>query len=241
MATTYLPIQTTKIKGCIKLLLVLIVTLIAFSISLNTAAAQVHNLSDWNVPPPLPPGTITRGNTTGKPATAKPTILTPVDIPIPAQPAAPPVKMPYLAAIITTPPFAASPGGPDKLSIDPEDPDIPLPDAPDAPSLPQQTLQDKPTPEVIDLPLPASPEMPPLPQEPASSGQTSPGKLLIPLMPEVLSLKSPSLPPGNAPMYWPTPAIPGDISIKLAASSVEKAVKSRRKGKPKFKTKPLRI
>ncbi|MBB3057051.1 hypothetical protein [Mucilaginibacter gotjawali] len=208
---------------------------------MNSATAQARNLSDWNVPPPLPPGSSTKGNTTGKPATAKSILLIPGDIPIPSQPAAPPVKMPYLAAIVTTSPFAASPGQPYKLSIDVEGPDIPLPGAPDAPPLPQQTMQDKPAPEVIDLPAPPPPDMPPLPQQPASSGQTTPGKLPLPLMPEVLSLQSPLLPPASAPMYWPTPAIPGNASIRLTIAAGEKSVKGKRKGKHRFKTKPLRI
>ncbi|WP_295673358.1 hypothetical protein [uncultured Mucilaginibacter sp.] len=241
MAIVYINIQTKKINGGKKLLLALLFALIALTISLNSAIAQARNLSDWNVPPPLPPGSTTKGNTAGKQAAAQSLLLSPGDIPIPAQPAAPPVKMPYVAAIITTSPFAAAPGRPEKMSTELESTDIPLPEAPDAPPLPQQTIQDKPAPEVIDLPAPPPPDMPPLPQEPASSGKTTPGKLSIPVMPEVLSLKSPLLPQVNTPTYWSTPAIPGTISIKLTVATDKKAVKGRRKGKHRFKTKPIRI
>jgi len=242
METAYTHIQKTeKIRSRIKLLPVLILTLIAVAGFWNKTIAQKSNLSDWNVPPPLPPGTTTKGNTTGKTVTVKPIVLNLNDIPAPSQPVASAVKIPDLAAVSEVSPFVTSPGRPDILTIEADWPEIPLPDAPDAPSLPQQTLQDKPVPPVTDLPVPAPPEMPALPNEPASSGQTTPGKWPIPLMPEVFSLNSPSLPPGSAPFYWSTPAIPESVSIKLVSAAGEKAIKGRRKGKHKFKSKSLRI
>lgn len=64
----------------------------------NTMAQSRNNQSDWNVPPPLTPGTITKGNTHGSGSAGKPIVLTLTDIPVIAQPFVSATQMPVLAA-----------------------------------------------------------------------------------------------------------------------------------------------
>src|ERR1700761_4236200 len=111
MRTLYNLFKTTgKTKGRMQMQAFLSLVLVIVSASLNQARAQTGNLSDWHVPPPLPPGNLTKGNTTGKEAKGKSIVLTFVDVPVPAQPAVSSVKVPVLAAISTTPLNVNTPG-----------------------------------------------------------------------------------------------------------------------------------
>jgi len=217
--------RTGGIKGRGKLLPVLIVTLIAVTCFLNPASAQKNNLSDWHVPPPLPPGSITKGATTGKSATGKPVILTLSDVPAASLPAGPAVKLPMLAAISTTSPLVNSPDQPIILGVDAGLPEIPLPGAPDAAPLPKQSYQDTQIPAGTDLPVPAAPEMPAFPPEPTPTGQTTGVKASIPLTPDVVSLLPFSLHAGGGLVTWSTPGITENISFKLKVPAEEKGIR----------------
>jgi hypothetical protein len=231
-------IHIREITGRIKILPAFIFTLIAIAGFLNTAHAQKNNLSDWNVPPPLPPGNLTKGNIIDNGGPGKPIILILNDIPPMLLPPFSPVELPLLAAISTTPPFVNTPAQPGILDIDKSLPDIPLPAAPDAPPLPNQALQDGPLQPGDNVPVPAAPEMPVLPREPKPSDQTTNIKLPIPLMPGLIN-PSLILEPGNQIDAWPTPGIQENINFKLVLPVKFKAAKYNRKGL-KGKSRPIK-
>jgi len=231
----YIIQKTRKIAGRIKFLTVLILTFVAFAGSWNTAGAQTGNLSDWNVPPPLPPGNITKGNISGK---GKKMVLTLTDVPAVSLPVGPPLQIPDLAAVSATAPSVASPGQPVLLGIEPGLPEIPLPAAPVAPALPRQSVRDMPIQRIIDIPAPPAPEMPALPSVPAFSGQTGAVKMSIPLMPDIVSLPSPVLPPDGAIISWAIPRIPETVTVKPPAAPKKKDAKAGRKRRHKAKFQP---
>jgi hypothetical protein len=204
-----------RIKGRGMLLPVLVLTLIAITGCLTPAIAQNrNNQSDWNVPPPLAPRNLIKGDIAAKNTAAKPVLIL-SDIPAIAQPPGPPVQMPVLAAIGTTVPVVNIPDQPngrgDGIVLN----DIPMPAAPDAPPLPKQNLHDAPVTAVPDLPVPESPELPPLPAEPIPSAQTATISGAIPVMPDIVSPPELSLPPAGDLDPWSTPGIPENASFKL--------------------------
>jgi hypothetical protein len=235
MKTLYSQKKTERIRGRTKLLPILILTLIALACSLNEAMAQKGNLSDWNVPPPLPPRNLPKGNT-GKLVPGKPIVLTLKDIPAISLPPGPAVQMQALAAIATTSPLVNAPDQPTILGIETQLAEIPLPGAPDALPLPQQSPQDVSVTATFDLPVPESPEMPVSATEPTPSGQTSTAKGPLPVMPDVMNQPSPVLPQGDGPAIWSTPGILENVSFKLATPAAKKAIKARGKGAKKVKS-----
>jgi len=210
-------------SGRIKLMQALILTLMAVAGSLNQVKAQKANLSDWRVPPPLAPGNLTKGNTTGRAAKSSPIVLTLSDIPAPLLPASTPVQLPVLAAIGIIPPSVNTPDQPAVSGNDAGLPDIPSPDAPETPSLPKQSPQDAPIPATIEFPAPTAPEMPTPPAEPGSSGQTPGVKGPVLIMPDVIIVPPPKLPPATGGLStWPTLGIPENESVKLTESKGSK-------------------
>ncbi|WP_143014157.1 hypothetical protein [Mucilaginibacter pineti] len=200
-------------------------TLIVTAGWFNQALAQKNNLSDWNVPPPVLPGNTAKGNATGK--NGKSILLTLSDIKGVALPVAPPVQLPVLAAIATTPPLINPPGQPAISDAGNNLPEIPSPETPDAPPLPKQNYQDALTPAVTDLPIPTEPELPVFPKEPSPSAQKTTVKGSVPLLPDVLSLPSPSIPSGNDFPVWAIPDLEEHTSFKLITPVKAKAVKPR--------------
>ncbi|WP_162996448.1 hypothetical protein [Mucilaginibacter celer] len=195
----------------------------AITVCVNRTVAQTrNNQSDWNVPPPVIPGTITKGSTNKNgAANNKQITLTLTDVPVVSQPAVSPVPVPVLAAVSTTPPPVNAPDQP--LTGQDGLPDIPSPDAPEAPALPKQSLKDLPvaTSSMIDLPLPESPELPPAPTEPTPSGVSGISNGSVPLMPNLfdsfpLSLNSADVIP------WSVPVLPESLSFKLIMPADEK-------------------
>jgi len=241
MNTLYITQKTEKTGRRSKLLSISILMLIVVAGCLNEAIAQSrNNQSDWNVPPPLAPRNIQKGNTTGKTPSGKPIVLILSDVPAISLPPAPAVQMPALAAIATTAPIINASGQPDILGADAGLPEIPLPSAPDAPPLPKQSSQDAQVSPVADLPVPTSPEMPVFPAEPKPSKQTTVVNGLIPVMPDVISPLTISLPGGGGLIAWPTPGIPENISFKLVIPAGSKAIKPRGKGVKKVKSKLIK-
>lgn len=216
--------QAERIRGRSKLIPVLL--LAAMSVCVNRTLAQSrNNQSDWNVPPPLVPGTINKGNISKSGSAGKQPTLNITDVPAVSQPAVAPVQMPVLAVILTTPPPVNMPDQP-VIVGQPGLPDIPSPEAPEVPSLPKQTLKDVPVAAsvLIDLPLPESPEMPPQPTAPAPSGVSTVLKGSIPVMPGVFDAFPFSLNPGDvAP--WSVPLIPESASFKLVIPADDKSSK----------------
>jgi hypothetical protein len=215
---------TTTIRTRIKLMPAVISLLITVAVSINKAIAQSDVLSDWRVPPPLPPGNLTKGNNTGKEAKSKSITLSFTDVLVPLQPTISSVRLPALADISTILAAVDVPGQPIISDSETGLPEIPLPDGPDAPALPKKTQVDAPTPIIIDLPVPAAPEMPPIPIEPASVGQTKGEKGTVPITPDVGSQPPPSLPHQDNFATWPTLGIPENENINTGG-------KARSKGK----------
>jgi hypothetical protein len=192
-----------------------LIFLAAFTVLIGcfcNASAQRGNQSDWNVPPPLAPGTITRGDNDGRPGTSGKAALIFTDV-TPAAQATSVVSVPELPPISTVPTEVNSPEQPVSEDALAALTDIPLPQVPEMPAMPGLSLQDVAEPLVTDIPMPAVPDMPPLPSEPtgsASQNTTSSG--LLPLMPAVsASPVSFNGPPAEA-VIWTTPAIPQIIN-----------------------------
>lgn len=207
-----------------------LVWLIVISGCLDHAAAQNRsNQSDWNVPPPLTPGTITKGNTQGGATATKPVVLTLTDIPMVSQPFVSATQMPVLAAIGSTPPVVDAPSQPNINGEAVGLPEIPSPETPETPQLPKQTIHDLQFSAVVDLPLPESPELPPAPVEPTVSGQVTIVKGPIPVMPDVTGTV-PLLQPNESLIPWSIPEVPENESFKMISPAGTKDDKL--KGKP---------
>lgn len=186
---------------------------------LGRATAQNRsNQSDWNVPPPLTPGTITKGNIQGNGPAGKPIVLTLTDIPTVLQPFVSATQMPVLAAIGSTPPMVDAPDQPGINGASTGLSEIPLPEAPETPHLPKQTIYDLQFSSVMDLPLPESPELPLSPVEPTVSGQVNIIKGPIPVMPDITDAV-PLLWPSGDLMPWSIPEIPESENFKMVSPS----------------------
>ncbi|QEM10989.1 hypothetical protein [Mucilaginibacter rubeus] len=193
--------------------------LIAVLGSMDHATAQSrYNQSDWNVPPPLTPGTITKGNTLGGSSAGKPIVLTLTDIPVVSQPFVSATQAPALAAIGTNPPVVDAPGQPNIDGVGTGLPEIPAPEAPETPHLPKQIMQDLQFSSVIDLPVPESPELPAASVEPTVSGKINMIKGPVPVMPEITDVM-PVLQPTDDINPWSIPQIPESTGFKLAVST----------------------
>jgi hypothetical protein len=188
--------------------------LIVLGCSDHAIAQSRNNQSDWNVPPPLTPGTITKGGARGNGSAGKPIVLTLTDIPAVPQPFVSVTQMPVLAAISSTPPVVDVPDQPNTNDAAAGLSEIPSPEAPEAPHLPKQTLQDLQFSSVMDLPLPESPELPAAPIEPTISGHVNIIKGPIPVMPDITGTV-PLLQPSENLTPWSIPKIPESEVFKM--------------------------
>ena len=236
MKALYIPPKMKKLRCRIRLLPALVFTLLIVAGSLGRATAQRGNLSDWNVPPPLPPGSITKGNTTGRGAKGKLITLSPSDVPVPKMPGTGPVQLPLLAAISSTPLALGVDDQPVITDGNAGFLEIPLPAAPDAPAMPQRSIQDVQLPQVIDLPEPTAPELPPIPAEPISSGKIKSNRVTAPVMPDVLGAPTFSIPSGFGFYAWPIPGIPENVTVKFEAPPPPKSGRPGGKATKKIKT-----
>jgi len=198
-------------KSLVVFFILLCMAIIGFG---DVANAQRTNQSDWNVPPPLAPGTTTKGDIDGRAGNSGVAVLAFVDVPtaIQAAAAAPFIE---LAPVSITPPGANQPQQPEPVEVLAALPDVPVPEIPEMPGMPERTIQDMPEPIVIDLPMPTAPEMPPAPKEPTGNAiQNISTSGLLPLMPEV---NAPAVivgpPPGST--LFTTPGVPQTIDFKL--------------------------
>lgn len=224
MKISYMFRQPERIRGRSKLIPILL--LAAITVCVNRTIAQTrNNQSDWNVPPPLTPGTISKGNAAKNGAASKQVTLTLTDVPAISQPAVSPAQMPVLAAVSSTPPPVTTPDQP-MITGQTGLPDIPSPEAPDAPSLPKQTVKDLlvATSSMIDLPLPESPEMPPPPTEPKPLDLSVISIGSVPVMPDLFDSFPLSLNPGDV-VPWSVPVIPESLGFKLVMPADEKSVR----------------
>ncbi|WP_169927051.1 hypothetical protein [Mucilaginibacter auburnensis] len=177
----------------------------------NVSRAQVANQSDWNVPPPLAPGTITKGDAEGRAGSRSTAVLRISDVTATVQPAAP-YSVPELAPVSTTPPATNQPEQPASEMIAAL-PDTPLPEAPETPQMPDRTMQDAPEPPLAAVPMPAAPELPAPPQMPTGSANSvTTNNGLFPLMPAV-SQPTQLTPPPAATILWKTPGVPESVNL----------------------------
>jgi hypothetical protein len=178
------------------------------------ANAQRGNQSDWNVPPPLAPSTITKGDVDGRAGSPGAAVLAFTDVPAGIQPLAP-VGVPDLPALTATPPEASQPQQPESGEVLAALQDVPVPEIPEMPAMPERSMQDVPEPPMTDTPMPTAPDMPPIPAEPAGNAAPTTGNTgLLPLMPEV-SAPATFTGPAVGTTLWNTPGVPPAINFKL--------------------------
>ncbi len=190
--------------------LLAVVLLIFYS---EVAYAQRGNQSDWNVPPPLPPGSITKGDTEGRPGNGGSAALTIMDVAAVLQPVIS-ISVPELPPIGITAPDASQPKQPSGEMIAAL-PDTPLPEMPETPEMPNRTLQDAPEPPLTTVPMPAAPELPTPPKAPVGVvNPAQPANNAIPLTPEITTPLKLTPPPAGA-ILWSSPGVPENINFKL--------------------------
>ena len=192
--------------------LVFIFLMIAFCLDAQHAFCQVKNdFSDWNVPPPVPIGTIPKSGGGVKPAL----LQLPVDVAAPKLQLID-LKLAALSPILQTAPDVPAPEQPKFPPLPFEVPDIPLPQVPLAMALPKQTPHDEIIESNTDMPEPAVPEMPDFPKMPdANQKTTDDGILKLPLVPDIIVEPGTSALPADAFPFleWPVPAIPENSQV----------------------------
>ncbi len=185
--------------------------MMAFCLVAQRALCQVKgDFSDWNVPPPIPTGTIPKG-----PGKNAPVAELPVDVPAPNLQSIN-LRLAALSPVLQTAPDVPAPDQPKFPSLPFAVPDIPLPGIPAAMELPKQTLHDATIESNTDMPEPAAPEMPVLPKMP-NINQQSPdqGVLKFPLIPAIIiEPGSAALPVDAFPfLEWPVPGVPENAEL----------------------------
>jgi len=194
------------------------------------AFAQVKSdFSDWNVPPPVPPGTINKQTSKNYIA-----ITPPSDVPIPAQPVSGSVKLPDPGPVITTFLNVDAPSQPTMPPGSVKTDDIPDPTAPNALNPPERPPGDQAADGAIDMPNPQAPELPAFPSTPGISGNDPNEK--TPKIPVTPVLIKPAV-TGNFSVQqfpyiiWVMPKIPGNVPFHQPA--VGTGVKYNKPGKAK--------
>ncbi|MDP9077568.1 MAG: hypothetical protein M3O71_09120 [Bacteroidota bacterium] len=171
-----------------------------------TASAQNGDFSDWNVPPPMPPGRMNKTITPGK---LKTTVVVPVvDLPSFPLPKTAGVKLGKLAPVSSEIPEVAIPKQPAFPTTPTLLAEIPLPDVPEAPGLSGQAPQDKINNDVIDIPVPEAPDMPDMPKAPIVTSSSSAAPVEIPVTPLLPTQVAPVMSTDFPFTDWLLPLIP---------------------------------
>jgi hypothetical protein len=211
---------------------------ITFCLQSQFAFCQVKgDFSDWNVPPPVPTGTIPKAPGGAKPISLAP----PSDIAAPNQPLTD-LKLAALSAAFQGASDVPAPAQPQFPSMPFAVPDIPLPLIPVAMGLPKQTLHDEIIENNTDMPQPAVPETPELPKMPKAIQKPSGNiDLKLPLIPAIIAQPGTvGLPAEAFPFQeWPVPEIPenAEITASLPANINDDKVKPDNKKKTAKKLK----
>jgi hypothetical protein len=218
--------------------LVIICLIMTFYLEAQRALCQVKSdFSDWNVPPPVPTGTIPKG-----PGGAKTTVLLlPADVTAPSLQSID-LKLAGSFPISQTAPDVQAPEQPKFPPLPFNAPDIPLPAVPPAIGLPKQTLHDEITESNTDMPEPVAPEMPAFPKMPVLTQKPADeGVLKLPLIPAIIVQPDPSALPLDAFPFleWPVPGIPvsSEMNTWPAANSNDDKIKPTNKKKTAKKLK----
>jgi len=224
--------KNTAIKTALNILL-----LLGFAAITGPSFAQQKDFSDWNVPPPVPPGSMAKGGTPPKATIAAPVI----DVPHFALPKIAAVKISKLDPVLTTAPKVVIPGQPafpaTPFLVDA----IPLPEIPEALSLPNKVPQDKAGTDFADLPEPEAPDMPDMPKSPdAITGKFSGVPAKIPATPLLPTQVVPFISTDFPFTEWPLPPIPVNPPFKFTFRNSSDDVSSKPKIIQKVKKAPRR-
>jgi len=197
--------------------LVLLFLIMTFYMEGQQALCQVKgDFSDWNVPPPIPTGTIPKGPGGVKPAVLQP----PPDVPALTLELID-LKLAASSPILQTAPDVQAPAQPELPPLPFDVPDIPLPQVPGAIALPKKTPHDEILENNTDMPEPAAPEMPVLPKPPQVTSQsTDEGVLKLPVIPAIMVQSGSAALPADAFPFleWPVPDIPENTEMSTVLS-----------------------
>jgi hypothetical protein len=196
------------VKKSVVILLLITLTWVAF----GSFAQTKGNFSDWNVPPPLPPGTTQAKDGADGNKISLASLLT--DLPPLAQPAIEDIIPGPLPPVLTFSPIVATPDQPLFPDVNDKLPDMPMPDVPDAPAMPQHTPADLVTEVNTDLPAVESPGLPAFPKIPAATVDKPADKRYpLPLMPAVVTAPVPKISSSMAFPYtgWFVPPVPSNV------------------------------
>lgn len=214
----------------------IILSILLLCLATLTAFGQAKgDMSDWNVPPPLPAGTIPK--TPGE--KGKTPLLLPADVPVPSLNSTPGAKAVSLPPVDQTAPEVEAPGQPEFPAMPFATPDIPLPAVPQAMELPKQTLHEQEAESTPTMPEPQAPEMPQFPPQPEiNKGMETGGDLKIPVMPAILAQPVKIALPSNAFPFteWPAPPIPENTDMSLSTTNE----KNNNQDKTEVKKKPVK-
>ena len=198
--------------------LIIVLSVVTLFSGAEHAFAQVKSdFSDWNVPPPIPPGAISKQANKNNVA-----ITPPSDVQVPAQPISGPVKLPDPGVVITTflnvdiPGQPTPPPGSVKTDVTPD------PTAPDALNPPDHPPGDQADDGATDMPNPPAPELPAFPSIPDNSSGISNEKTpKLPVAPVLIKPAFSSNFSGELFPYiiWVTPGVPNNVPFNQSPVS----------------------
>jgi hypothetical protein len=214
-----------------------ILLILGFAAITRQACAQHGDFSDWNVPPPVPPGSMAKGSTPGKA-----TVIVPVADLLPfALPKIAGVKISKLDPVSSIIPDAAVPGQPAYPSTPFLLAEIPLPEIPEAIRLPEQIPQDKASTDLTDIPVPEAPEMPDMPKTPdAALDKFSGSSAKIPATPLIPTQVIPAASTDFPFTECVLPPIPVSLNFTLTLPNSSDNVNPKPKTTQKVKKAPHR-
>ena len=212
-----------------KIFIILLFTALA-CVSLG-GYAQTGDRSDWNVPPPVPPGSIPKGAVPGK---GGKTTITPAttNVTQPGLPKLGAAKLANLPPVSLILPVVITPGQPAFPLMPFDVPAIPLPDVPDAIDLPKQAPVDEVTTDEAAFPEPTAPEMPAMPAAPlTNTDKNTVAPFKVPLTPPLVTQLSPgALSASLFPFAdWQVPPILSNIHFVLVLPEEKGDIKAKPK------------
>jgi|SRR6185437_3928009 len=205
--------------------LINILILIAFTGAGNVFAQVKGDFSDWNVPPPIPPGSISKGSVTKATILLPPTDVQAFDVTLANN-----IKLAALSPVLHKSPIVDVPDQPEFPLLPFKTPDIPLPVVPDAIDPPREAPQDAVNDISLDIPSPPVPEMPEIPKMPDVIPDKSPDiSLKLPIMPGILQQPVPGIIKSGMDFpfdEWPAPPIPSNSNFErtIPANPVKEIV-----------------
>jgi hypothetical protein len=204
----------------------------AIALGVQTAFSQQvpykSDFSDWNVPPPVPPGTVPKGTVKNKNVVLR----LPADVPVPVLKFDAALKLTASAQVLHTAPDVAAPDQPEFPDFPFKVVAIPLPLIPKSIELPQNEPRDEVSEDITNMPDPKEPDMPDLPKKPdVQEGTSGDISVRLPLVPFLLKQPVPEVTSGQLFPFdeWPVPSLPGSLHnpIVLPKGSGHQGLKSK--------------